>query len=179
MTALTPTLVGRAADGTRHFVTPPPEHILPAEVQQAAQGCATAISLGLGLRSLAAVDGFVHADTGELIVLDVKPFPSLADGSPLWQQAAAAEPPMLPHQLLRQLARSAWTANAAAKEAAAAGASSIASAYYSAPSGAGGRGLDADDFDLGSAADVFAGAGAGGDADEQQQVEDMMGGLTM
>lgn len=183
MTALPPTVVGRAADGaSRHFVTPPPPHVLAPEVVAAAQGCAVAIALGLGLRSLAAVDGFVNADTGELVVLDVKPFPSLADGSPLWQQAAAADPPLLPHQLLRRVARTAWTANVAAREAAAAGANTIASAYYSAPAEAGGRGLEAADFDL----NVFGAAGAGGFGgaaggdDDDSQVEDMQeaGGFT-
>lgn len=53
------------------------------------QGCAVALALGLGLRSIASVDGFVHADTGELIVRDVKPSPPLTDGSPLLQQVSA------------------------------------------------------------------------------------------
>jgi hypothetical protein len=167
-----------------------------------------ALSAGLGLRSLASVDGFVHADTGELVVLNVKPCPSLADGSPLWQQvrfvsaggaccvvavqgtdrlasdapltlvclrhtttletphtqAAQLERPLLPHQLLRQLARSAWQANLADKAAAVAGATSLSSAYYSAPSDAA---LGASDFELGGD-DVFgaaaAAAGAGGGA---------------
>jgi hypothetical protein len=50
------------------------------------QGCAVAIAMSLGLRSIASVDGFVNADTGELIVRDVKPTPALTDGSPLLQQ---------------------------------------------------------------------------------------------
>jgi hypothetical protein len=45
-----------------------------------------AIAMGLGLRSIASVDGFVNVDTGELIVRDVKPTPALTDGSPLLQQ---------------------------------------------------------------------------------------------
>ena len=67
----------------------------------------------------------------------------------------------------------------------AAGANSIASAYYSAPAEAGGRALAAADFDLGGA-DVFGGAGgggfggAGGGDDDESQVEDMQeaGGFT-
>lgn len=50
-----------------------------------------ALSVGLGLRSIASVDGFINADTGELIVRDVKPTPSLADGSPLLQQVKRAQ----------------------------------------------------------------------------------------
>lgn len=52
------------------------------------QGCALALAVGLGLRSIAQVDGFVHADTGELIVRDVKAMPALTDGSPLLQQVS-------------------------------------------------------------------------------------------
>jgi hypothetical protein len=37
MEALPATLVGRDAEGIRHFITPAPQHILSAEVQQAAQ----------------------------------------------------------------------------------------------------------------------------------------------
>lgn len=45
-----------------------------------------ALAVGLGLRSIAQLDGFVNADTGELIVRDVKTSPALTDGSPLLQQ---------------------------------------------------------------------------------------------
>lgn len=62
--------------------TPPWSNPSPALLQS----FAATLAFGLGLRSLAAVDGFVHVDTGELVVLDVKPFPSLTDGSPIWQQ---------------------------------------------------------------------------------------------
>lgn len=50
------------------------------------QGVAVALSVGLGLRSIASVDGFVNADSGELIVRDVKATPALTGGSPLLQQ---------------------------------------------------------------------------------------------
>lgn len=50
-----------------------------------------AVALGLGLRSIASVDGFVHADTGELIVREVKPTPPLTNGSPLLQQVRRQE----------------------------------------------------------------------------------------
>lgn len=51
-----------------------------------AQGYAVALADGLGLRSIACVDGFVNVDNGEFIVMDVKPNPPLTDGSPLLQQ---------------------------------------------------------------------------------------------
>jgi hypothetical protein len=39
------------------------------------------------------VDGFVHAESGEIIVLDVRPFPKLSDGHPLLQQVRPPPPP--------------------------------------------------------------------------------------
>jgi hypothetical protein len=54
------------------------------------QGCAVVLAMGLGLRSIASVDGFVNADSGELIVRDVKPSPALTDGSPLLQQVGSS-----------------------------------------------------------------------------------------
>lgn len=78
-------------------------------------------------------------------------------------QAMRLDPPLLPHQLFRRLAREAWVTNQAAKEAAAASSSNISSAYYSAPSGEGVGGLGAADFDLGGVGgDIFAGSGVEG-----------------
>lgn len=80
------------------------------------------------------------------------------------------DPPLLPHQLFRQLARNAWLHNLAGLEAAAAGASSNAAsnALYSAEGG----GLGSEDFDFGGVAgDIFAGAST--EADAGLEDEDM------
>jgi len=37
MTPMGTTLIGRAADGSRHHITPPPPHVLPADSIEAAQ----------------------------------------------------------------------------------------------------------------------------------------------
>lgn len=52
------------------------------------QGYAVWLADGLGLRSVACVDGFVNVDSGEMIVMDVKPNPPLTDGSPIFQQVS-------------------------------------------------------------------------------------------
>jgi hypothetical protein len=52
----------------------------------AVQSFAVVLADGLGLRSIASVQGFVNVDTGEMVVLDVNPFPDLTDGSCLLQQ---------------------------------------------------------------------------------------------
>lgn len=91
-------------------------------------------------------------------------------------QVMHLDPPMLPHQLFRQLARDAWVLNRDQQAAAAAAGSSISSAYYSSPEGGG---LGAADFELaGVGGDIFAGdgfgaaggeEGAGGVEDEDMQ----------
>jgi hypothetical protein len=93
------------------------------------------------------------------------------------------DPPLLPHQLFRQLARDAWLTNVAAQEAAAAGMSSISSAYYSAPAeGAGALGADAFNLD-GLGGDMFAGSSDQGFAGQDDgaagvEDEDMAAGFT-
>eukprot|EP00879_Flechtneria_rotunda_P024547 GHRR01026026.1.p1 GENE.GHRR01026026.1~~GHRR01026026.1.p1 ORF type:complete len:513 (+),score=189.73 GHRR01026026.1:217-1539(+) len=86
MYALSPTLIAFGENGHRHHFTPAPEGILPPWAAEAAQGFSEALAVSLGLRSVAAVEGFVNVDTGELIVLDVQHRPSLDDGSPILQQ---------------------------------------------------------------------------------------------
>ncbi|WIA08499.1 hypothetical protein OEZ85_007934 [Tetradesmus obliquus] len=163
MTALQPTLVAYSPEGSRQQFTPPPQHILPAAAVEAVQAFAVALADGLGLRSIAAVDGFVNVDSGELVVLDVQQLPDLANGSAILQQVLANDPPMLPYQLFRHLAQQAYISQQAAQEAAAAGGSIGGSAYYSAPDDEGGSGFGAEDFDLGQAGvqglagDLFAG----------------------
>eukprot|EP00879_Flechtneria_rotunda_P026751 GHRR01028574.1.p1 GENE.GHRR01028574.1~~GHRR01028574.1.p1 ORF type:complete len:328 (+),score=111.73 GHRR01028574.1:208-1191(+) len=161
MYALSPTLIAFGENGHRHHFTPAPEGILPPWAAEAAQGFSEALAVSLGLRSVAAVEGFVNVDTGELIVLDVQHRPSLDDGSPILQQALLLDPPLLPYQLFRGLAQTAFIANVEAQESDAAGATSISSAYYSAPGE--GSGLSAEDFDLGRGAgeEVFGGSGLG------------------
>lgn len=104
-------------------------------------------------------------------------------------QVQHLDPPLLPHQLFRQLARDAWATNQAARAAAAAGlggGSSLSSALYSSTSGDAAGGLSAADFDLGAVGgDIFdqAAGGVGGDegGDEEAGDEDVQGlaGYTM
>lgn len=86
------------------------------------------------------------------------------------------DPPLLPHQLFRQLARDAWLTNKAAQAAAAAGSSSISSAFYSTPTD--GAGLGAADFELaGVGGDIFAGSGGGEGFDAPEEEGDAAGGV--
>lgn len=88
-------------------------------------------------------------------------------------QVMQLDPPLLPHQLFRQLARDAWLTNKAAQAAAAAGSSSISSAFYSTPAE-----LGAADFELaGVGGDIFAGSGGGEGFDAAEEEGDAAGGV--
>ncbi|KAF8072596.1 hypothetical protein HT031_000256 [Scenedesmus sp. PABB004] len=186
MSALTPTMVARSPNGARHQLTPPPAHIVPPSAVEAVQGFAVALADGLGLRSAAAVEGFVNVDSGELVVMGVQPCPDLTDGSPFLQQALLEEPPLLPHQLFRQLAATAYASHQAAVEAAAAGVglgAPAAAALFSAPAEQGAPAeLGAEDFGgLGGLGgdDLFGGGDAaldGGDGVEDADVQGLATG---
>eukprot|EP00775_Hariotina_reticulata_P002565 gene2565-2867_t len=184
MVALTPTMIAHSAQGEKHQLTPPPEHIVPAAALEAAKNFAVVLADGLGLRSIASVQGFVNVDTGEMVVLDVNPFPHLTDGSCLLQQVQHLEWPLLPYQLYRGLAKQAFITAWQAQEKAAAAVSDVSSAYYSPPSEPGSAGFTSQDFDLGgvdggAGLDIFGGAAdpAGGgtapaDGEEGDSFED-------
>lgn len=93
-------------------------------------------------------------------------------------QAMIHDPPMLPYQLFRHLARHALlSAEAAAETADLPGSSS--SAYYS-PSEAGAAGFSAEDFDFGgdsAVGDIFAGSGAAAFGDDDGVEDEDMQGL--
>lgn len=92
-------------------------------------------------------------------------------------QALHHDPPMLPYQLFRHLARHAFvSARSAAEAAESADLLGSSSAYYS-PAEAGAAGFGAEDFEFGgddAAGDIFAGSGAAF-ADDGVEDEDMEG----
>ena len=127
--ALPPVLVATsAASGARAHLCPAPAHVLSAGAAEAAQRAAVraaaavagepvAGAAGVGLPAapppgLVQVDAFCHADTGDLIVLDVRARPALRDGHPLLLAASRAG--LLPHALARRSADAGAAAGARA-----------------------------------------------------------------
>ncbi|GBF99894.1 hypothetical protein Rsub_12690 [Raphidocelis subcapitata] len=178
--AMAPSLVAASPSGGRVHVTPAPPHIIPPPAAAALRARATEVGEHLGLRGLAQLDGFVNAETGDVIVLDARAFPKLGDGHPLLQQAREAgflviiilpllllllllllpllllgaalleSPPMLPHQLLRRQLALALEAAEADRAAAEAARLGVPAWYAAAAPGGGAAG----------------GAAAGGDREE-------------
>jgi hypothetical protein len=94
---------GRAGDPMPSSSPPPtlrrlhPTHPTPARPADTPAHPTLALPTHPPYRGLCQVDGFVHAETGDIIVLDVRPYPKLVDGHPLLQQVRAA-----PHSALRR-----------------------------------------------------------------------------
>ncbi|KAI8468251.1 MAG: hypothetical protein J3K34DRAFT_523053 [Monoraphidium minutum] len=148
---MAPTLVVPRSDGGRHHVTPPPPGVLGEGVVESMADKLVEMADQLGLRGLVQVDGFVNAETGELIVLDIKAHPKLTDGHPLLQQALLEEPPLLPHALFRGLLSLGVKASEDDRAAAAAarlGTSAWYAAGPAAPLTSAGAGGGADEYDL-------------------------------
>ena len=59
------------------------------------------VTLALGLRGLARIDCFVHADTGDVVVIEANTLPGLTPSTVLMHQAMAMEPPMYPPELFQ------------------------------------------------------------------------------
>jgi D-alanine-D-alanine ligase-like ATP-grasp enzyme len=83
---MAPSLVAASPSGRRVHITPAPPHVVPPAAAAALREHAAELGEHLGLRGLAQLDGFVNAETGDIIVLDARAFPKLADGHPLLQQ---------------------------------------------------------------------------------------------
>ena len=67
--------------------------LVHSAVMSMLQGYAVWLADGLGLRSIACIDGFVNVDSGEMIIMDVKLNPPLTDGSPIFQQVGHNQRP--------------------------------------------------------------------------------------
>lgn len=67
-------------------VTPPPADFLPSDVIDSAKHWMTLAADRLAIAGAAQMDVFVHADKGEIIIIDVHTVPDLSQDSLLLQQ---------------------------------------------------------------------------------------------
>lgn len=70
-------------------LTPPPTEFLPADIIAAAKQWMTMAADRLAIAGAAHMDAFVHADKGEIIIIDVHTVPDLSQESLLLQQVYA------------------------------------------------------------------------------------------
>ncbi|KAL2635787.1 hypothetical protein R1flu_007266 [Riccia fluitans] len=89
--------------GTGINLTPPPSALVSAN---AIEGCRKRIELvanALGLEGVARIDAFMHADTGEIIVIEANTVPGMTPSTVLIHQALIEQPPMYPRSLFRKV----------------------------------------------------------------------------
>ncbi|KAL3156643.1 hypothetical protein ABBQ38_000926 [Trebouxia sp. C0009 RCD-2024] len=84
-------------------MTPPPTEFLPADIIAAAKQWMTMAADRLAIAGAAHMDAFVHADKGEIIIIDVHTVPDLSPESHLLQQALVEQPPVHPNDVLREI----------------------------------------------------------------------------
>ena len=72
-------------------MTPPPSEFLPPDIIAAAKQWMTMAADRLAIAGAAHMDAFVHADKGEIIIIDVHSVPDLSQDSLLLQQVSLGE----------------------------------------------------------------------------------------
>lgn len=72
-------------------ITPPPPEVLPPDIIAAAKQWMTMAADRLAIAGAAHMDAFVHADKGEIIIIDVHSVPDLSQDSLLLQQVSLKE----------------------------------------------------------------------------------------
>ena len=71
------------------LLTPPPTEFLPADITAAAKQWMTMAADRLAIAGAAHIDAFVHADKGEIIIIDVHTVPDLSQESLLLRQVCS------------------------------------------------------------------------------------------
>ena len=72
-------------------LSPVPPSVAPEAALEAARQRAVAVADRLGLAGLVRISAFMHVDSGELVVMNVKTLPDLAADSPLYLQVGGGE----------------------------------------------------------------------------------------
>lgn len=89
--------------GTGVNLTPPPAHLVSAAATAAAQERIAAAAHALGIEGFARIDAFMHAATGEVLIIEANTVPGMTPSTVLFHQALAETPAMPPHMLLKEL----------------------------------------------------------------------------
>lgn len=84
-------------------ITPPPEEIVSAKIIANVKHLIEKVAEKLGIRDYCRIDIFVHAVTGELIVIEANTLPGLSPSTVLFQQGVKEEKPILPLELLETI----------------------------------------------------------------------------
>ncbi|CAI9097201.1 OLC1v1033574C1 [Oldenlandia corymbosa var. corymbosa] len=89
--------------GTGINLTPPPLSIISDVALEKCKQRIQLIANTLQLEGFSRIDAFVHADTGEVLIIEVNTVPGMTPSTVLIHQALAEQPPMYPHLFFRRL----------------------------------------------------------------------------
>lgn len=76
-------------EGQALSLTPPPEELITAEAVQEARVRVQLVADRLALSGAARIDTFMHAVSGDIVVVDVAAVPDFGLGSPIMQQVTS------------------------------------------------------------------------------------------
>jgi D-alanine--D-alanine ligase len=86
--------------GTGINFTPPPEHIICAELTSTIKNNMEIVAKACGVKDYCRIDIFANNETNEIIVIEINSLPGLSPSTVLFQQGAKEEPPLYPMELL-------------------------------------------------------------------------------
>ncbi|GLJ38718.1 hypothetical protein SUGI_0789120 [Cryptomeria japonica] len=89
--------------GTGINLTPPPVSIIREDALQACIKRIEILANTLGLEGFSRIDAFVHADTGEVLIIEVNTVPGMTPSTVLIHQALTEDPPMYPREFFRSV----------------------------------------------------------------------------
>ncbi|KAF3682467.1 hypothetical protein FXO38_01283 [Capsicum annuum] len=89
--------------GTGINLTPPPPSIMSSATLERCKKHIELIANTLQLEGFSRIDAFVHADTGEVLIIEVNTVPGMTPSTVLIHQALSEQPPLYPQQFFRTL----------------------------------------------------------------------------
>eukprot|EP00249_Psilotum_nudum_P012294 c23702_g1_i1 orf=265-3186(+) len=89
--------------GTGVNLTPPPPSIVREAAVNACRQRIQLVASALELEGFARIDAFLHAETGEIIVIEVNTVPGMTPSTVLIHQALAELPPVYPRMFYRKI----------------------------------------------------------------------------
>lgn len=97
------TLEEKFQGGTGVNLTPPPSSLIKEEAIAACRKRIEIVANTLGLEGFARIDAFVHADTGEVIIIEANTVPGMTPSTVLIHQALTEVPPMYPRSFFKKV----------------------------------------------------------------------------
>jgi D-alanine-D-alanine ligase-like ATP-grasp enzyme len=91
--------------GTGVNITPPPKNIISEKNLYKVKVLIEAVAEKIGIRGYSRIDIFVHAKTGNIIVIEINTLPGLTPSTVIYHQALAEEKPIFPKEFLELLIR--------------------------------------------------------------------------